>query len=137
MNLKILEAERLAICEVCEFYNSKSKCCSVVAKPGHPVLRGYIYHENGIRNPATRCPKNKWGFLPSRHAAMTNDFIIIPTHMMLSVTRTGITDANVLDLMAALFLFSRRQSGKSDLKRSDILKVLKDIQKLPNDHKYL
>jgi len=137
MNLTQLANDRWDICKQCQHYNSDSECCTIVAKPGHPVLRGYVHHPNGIRNPASRCPINKWGFLPSRHASMVNDTVEIPTSMMLGITKTGVSESNIFEIMSALFFLSRKQPGKSDLKRSDILKVLKEIQLTPNDHKHL
>jgi hypothetical protein len=126
---KLIE-ERLPICEACEFLEGKSKCCKKVAKANHPVLLGYIFHENGIKNPKARCPIGKWNYYPSSHATEVEAIIPLTDILRREITLKGITANNELTFTTKLF--ARSNLLGLPISRSQILIKLREIRLKPN-----
>lgn len=130
MNHTKLIEERLPICEACEFLGKKTKCCKKVAKSSSPILLGYIFHENGIKNPKARCPIGKWNYYPSTHAVAVEELIPLTDDLRREITIKGINHNNELDITSKLFELSSTLGIV--IKRSEILAKLREIQKQPN-----
>lgn len=123
--------ERLAICKKCAHYIPKTHCCSMVATPEHPTLTGFLDHPNGIINKNTRCPIRKFDWIPRRHAVLTNGLASLPEKLLRRISVFGITDNNILSLVP--LIYAAIEADGRTMNRSEIVKQLKTISKLPND----
>jgi hypothetical protein len=130
MNEATLIAERLPICEACEFLNQKTKCCKRVARKDHPTLLGYIYHANGIKNPKARCPEGKWDYYPSNHSKEMEVIIPLTDILRREITIKGFTKNNELTFTTKLF--NRSEFLGLGIKRSEILSKIREIRLKPN-----
>lgn len=127
--IKLVE-ERLPICEACEFLEKKTKCCRKVAKANNPILLGYIYHANGIKNPKARCPIGKWNYYPSSHSVQMNELIPLTEVLCREITIKGFTNNNELAFVTKLF--NRSEFLGLNIKRSEILDKIREIKSKPN-----
>lgn len=68
--LPVFAEERYAICKQCDQYKNDN-CLMLVAKG----KAGYLFHENGIINKRTRCPKRLFNSFRSLHSILISLFI--------------------------------------------------------------
>jgi len=122
--LPIFAQKRYEICKQCEFYN-KNDTCQILVRKGKA---GQLFHERGIGNKRTRCPKRFFLSIKSLHSILISLFIRgLSENESHYWTTNRVSPNTVLEALHSLFLPEK-------MKRSEIKVRLESIMKYANDY---
>ena len=137
LDLDRLEDTRRSICNRCEHYDKKKDACQFIALRTGKL--GLLSHENGVRNPKSRCPYfyfRKWNFVPSFWAYEINRLVfpLLPIH---------VREYTIAHYLSPFSIMERAKCREKDLngnytapKRSEIMSRVRAINAYPNEYQH-
>jgi hypothetical protein len=137
LNLPLLEETRRAICEQCEHYRKESDACQfLITKTGK---LGLLSHSLGVSNPKARCPyflERKWNFIPSFYAWEINR-LLFPVQEVQVYEYTKAVCLSSMAMVERIYTMYDKGTIAPQLKRSNIVSIVKSINLQPNGYQHL